>query len=138
MYVSARADNPDFADSSSLLAPTGHLSEFPTVTFGTQLTVRTTTLDTWRAEQQVDHVDLMWLDMQGAELLALRASPVTLNVTRAVVMEVFRQQLYAGAPLRREALGWMREQGFRAVIERVAVASGNVLFVREDAGTPRR
>jgi FkbM family methyltransferase len=137
MYVSADVDTPGCADSSSILAPTGHLTEFPAVTFGQRVTVRTTTLDRWRAECGVDRVDLMWLDMQGAELLALKAGSPTLAVTGAVMMEVSRKELYAGAPLYMEVRAWMRGQGFRPVIDRLALAAGNVLFIREDAGARR-
>jgi FkbM family methyltransferase len=130
MFISGHADDPDRTDSSSLLRPTGHLDEYPTVVFGQEITVTTTTLDVWRSESGVERIDLMWLDMQGGELAAVRSSPGTLAVTGAVLMEVSRRELYAGAPLYPEVVQWMATQGFRPAIDRVSATFGNMLFVR--------
>ncbi|MGY1769943.1 FkbM family methyltransferase [Blastococcus sp. SYSU D00813] len=130
MYLSDRTDDPGCTDSSSLLAPTGHLEAFPEVVFGAELQVPTTTMDAWLEAHPLPRIDLMWLDMQGAELAALEAGPRTLARTGAVLMEVSRKPLYAGAPLYDEVLRWLRGQGFRPVIDRVPVVFGNVLFVR--------
>lgn len=130
MHLSSHGRDDTRTDSSSLLVPTGHLDEFPSVSFHRSVDVPTITLDTWAVEVGVDYVDLMWLDMQGGELAALKAGSRILAATRAVMMEVSRTSLYAGAPLYAEVLAWMDQQGFAVAIDRVAVAFGNVLFVR--------
>ena len=71
----------------------------------------------------------MWLDLQGMELSVLQASPDVLARTLVVSMEVSRHELYEGGALYPEVITWMRSQGFEAVIDRVLVAFGNMLFV---------
>lgn len=117
-------------DSSSLLEPTGHLAEFPTIGFEQTVDVPCLTLSSWAAREGVERIDFMWLDMQGMELPVLKASPHMLEHTAAVVMEVSREELYANTPLRDEVVDWMTTQGFRVAIDRVAVTFGNMLFVR--------
>jgi FkbM family methyltransferase len=130
MHVSANVEGGYRPDSSSLLAPTGHLAEFPDVTFIETITVETLTLADWANHNGVDQIDFMWLDMQGMELSMLQASPQVLAKTSAVVMEVTKQHMYEGDPLHGEVLAWMSAQGFRAAIDRVPLRYGNVLFVR--------
>jgi FkbM family methyltransferase len=130
LHVSTNAEGGYRPDSSSLLSPTGHLREFPDVTFTETLTVETLTLSDWANREAVERIDFMWLDMQGMELSMLQASPQVLAQTTAVLMEVMRQHLYEGNPLYDEVLAWMGSQGFRAAIDRMPLRYGNVLFVR--------
>lgn len=130
MFISSAADGTDRPDSSSLLAPTGHLDEIPQVRFNTKVMVETWTLDDWAARESLQSVDLMWLDMQGLELSVLKASQKTLATASAVVMEVSRREMYAGSALYPEVVAWMEEAGFSLVIDRVSFLFGNALFVR--------
>lgn len=130
MHVGGHEAGAGGSDSSSLLTPTGHLDEFPGIRFDEQIEIQTTTLDEWFAEAGLERIDLMWLDMQGAELAALSSGLTALAATRAVMLEVSRRELFAGTPLYPEVMSWMRAQGFRPAVDRVAVAFGNVLFVR--------
>lgn len=45
-------------------------------------------LDEWAREQGVNHIDYMWLDMEGAELYMLRAAPEILQTVRALSCEL--------------------------------------------------
>ncbi len=130
MYVSSHPDGSFRPDSSSLMAPTGHLHEFDYVSFEQSTEVAVTTLDQWAQDAGVTAVDFLWLDMQGMELRALKAAPRILSTAKAVCLEVARTELYEQNPLYDEVLSWMREQGFRVAIDRVWVTFGNVLFVR--------
>jgi 2-O-methyltransferase len=130
-HVSANAEGGYRPDSSSLLAPTEHLEEFPDVTFTGTITVETLTLADWAHRECVERIDFMWLDMQGMELSMLRASPQVLAKTSAVLMEVTKQHMYEGNPLYGEVLAWMGTQGFRTAIDRMPLRYGNVLFVRD-------
>jgi hypothetical protein len=97
-----------------------------------------TTLDTWAEAHGVDHVDLMWLDMQGAEMRMLQAAPRLLATTRLVHMEVSLVELYADTPLYSEVRDWMEAHGLRVVAEALAWSDGgNVLFARYGDGLPR-
>lgn len=130
IHLSEGLAGEDRPDASSLLSPTGHLDHWPSIKFRRNVVVATTTLDDWAVEHDVSHIDLMWLDLQGMELQALRASPQLLSQTRAVYLEIWRQEMYAGAPLYGEVVNWMTAQGLGLVIDRVPRVSGNALFVR--------
>ena len=132
LHVSASAEGGYRPDSSSLLKPTGHLVEIPSVTFAEDITVDAVTLDDWAVQEEVYSVDLLWLDLQGMEMAVLNAAPNVLAHTQAVMMEVSRRELYAGSPLYPDVVRWMRARGFRPVIDRVWTLFGNILFLRGD------
>ena len=60
--------------SSSLLPPKEHLRQHPKVLFSESIQVTTTTLDTWAKHNGIKQIHLLWLDMQGFELAALKAT----------------------------------------------------------------
>ena len=116
--------------SSSLMPPHEHLTEHPDVHFAQKMLVQTTTIDQWASENNIKNVDLLWLDMQGYELVALKSSPHILSTVRAVYSEVNLKELYKGAPLYPEFRQWMKSHGFEVVREELAWEdAGNVLFV---------
>ena len=131
MHVSSGASD----GSSSLLAPKEHLTDHPDVFFDQTITVTTQTLDAWATTQHLDHVDLLWLDMQGFELEVLKASHTILPTVKAVHMEVSTRATYEGVPLYDEVKQWMQSQGFKVEVEAIPQGwdMGNVLFVRKTA-----
>lgn len=96
----------------------------------TEVTVRT--IDSWAQENNVDHIDFMWLDMQGNELQALKSAKSLLHTTKAIYTEVLKYPTYEGAPLYQEFKEWMQNEGFTAKIEReIYDEQVNILFVRK-------
>jgi 2-O-methyltransferase len=117
--------------SSSLLRPKEHLRDHPEVTFGQSTSVEVRTIDSWAAENGVDRVDFLWLDMQGLELPVLQAAPVILATVTAIYAEVSLVETYEGAPLYPELASWLEAAGFKVALERLPWKDmGNVLFVR--------
>lgn len=129
MFVSSGASN----GSSSLLSPTGHLIDHPDTFFNKTIAVQAMTIDDWAREREVSAIDLLWLDMQGAELAALKAAPRILKTVKAIHAEVSVREQYAGAPLYAEVRQWLAGQGFRVEAEALPPHwdGGNVLFVRD-------
>jgi FkbM family methyltransferase len=127
MYISGGSSDA----SSSLFAPKDHLNQWPTVTFPVTMEVNSITLDEWAEQQGVDHIDFMWLDMQGAELAMLKASPRILKTVKAIYTEVSYTELYEGCPLCAEVKEWLIAQGFVVIQEEIPYnQTGNILFVR--------
>lgn len=117
--------------SSSLLPPKEHLVEHPKTFFLSTIEVQTTTLDLWAMENRVNKVDLLWLDMQGCELPALKASPCILRKVLVIYIEVFLKELYEGVSLYQEVRQWLKDNGFRLEREELPWRdAGNALFVR--------
>lgn len=97
--------------ASSLFAPLEYLTQRPEVLFHTT-TVPTITLDSWAAEKNVTHIDFLWLDMQGPELLVLQAAPLILKTVKAILIEVNLTERFTGNPSYDEVKSWLESQGF--------------------------
>jgi FkbM family methyltransferase len=118
--------------SSSLLKPKEHLIDHPTVTFADHLTVQTSTLDDWAAQNGIASVDLLWLDMQGAELKMLAASKTILPTVKVIHSEVSTKETYEGTCTYNQLADFLKSKGFTVMIEAIPHGAdmGNVLFVR--------
>lgn len=105
-------------DYSSSLLPV--LLEEASMAGGFDLSVRERircrlrTLDDLLEEEQWNNqLDLLKLDVQGAELMVLRGATKTLASTRMVFTEVSFRPLYRGSSVFAEVYAYLREQGFR-------------------------
>lgn len=86
-------------DSSSLKRPTRHLEVHPWCEFTEGGRVKTMTLDaaTAHLDPSTD-IDLVWADVQGAQLEVIRGGGRTLARTRYLFIEVHPEPLYEGEP----------------------------------------
>ena len=99
--------------------------------YARDIEVQAATISDWAQAEGVDRIDFMWLDMEGMELSVLKAAGPVLTTVKVVCMEVTREERHVGTPLYGEVVAWMRNQGFRAAIDRVTLWFGNILFVRD-------
>jgi FkbM family methyltransferase len=128
IFVSSGASN----GSSSLLTPKEHIADHPDVHFRDKIKIKTITLDEWAVQNNVDHVDFAWLDMQGFELPVLKASRVIAKTLKVIYTEVSLKEMYEGSILYPELKQWMIESGFRIELEDMPFDDfGNVLFVKD-------
>lgn len=134
MYVSESLNNPGIpSQSSSLLAPKEHLNYCSHVLFKKVITVPVTTFDVWAEQNNIDHVDLMWLDMQGYELNALMASPKILSTVRVILTEVEHVEAYANQYQFEEVKSWLEGQGFEMIAQNNYCSwFEDALFVRKE------
>ncbi|MBD2209701.1 FkbM family methyltransferase [Nostoc linckia FACHB-104] len=58
-------------------------------------------------------IDLLKLDVQGAELMALKGAEKTLRQTKMIFTEVSFSQLYEGAPVFQEIYDYLHGKGFK-------------------------
>jgi len=65
--------------SGSIKKPTGHLTAHPWCKFDETKKIKTLTLDTWMLTQNIDHIDFIWADVQGAEGNLIKGGIQTLN-----------------------------------------------------------
>ena len=116
--------------SSSILAPTEVLEVFPEVDLSGSIVAPATTLDAWAEREGVEDVDLLWLDLQGAELMVLGQGERLLGRVQVAHLEVTTRPLYEGAATWSDVRAFMLSRGFREAIARVPLLTGNVLYVR--------
>jgi 2-O-methyltransferase len=88
---------PDGWDQSgSIRKPKEHLKQFPWCKFENKIIIATKTLDTWCREHQVDNIDFMWVDVQGAEVDLIRGAQSALQRTRFLYTEYSNKEAYEG------------------------------------------
>jgi FkbM family methyltransferase len=115
--------------SSSLLPPDQHLIVHPWVRFDEVVEVETETLAQFCASENIHGIDLLHLDVQGAELKILTGAGAMLDRTKVVWLEVERIPLYRGQPLADEVELFMTEHGFTKARQRVDLVSGDQLYL---------
>lgn len=122
--------SPELGAVSSLLEPTTLKQEKPNITFE-KIEVSTITLDNWAQQHKIEKIDFLWLDLQGHELAALKASTTILKTVKAIYTEATLEPRYEGQVLYPELKKWLENQGFHVVAEHFHHKTwGNVLLVK--------
>lgn len=102
--------------SGSLRKPTGHLEHFPDVHFDQSSPVECFSLDSIFESEWLTKIDLLWVDIQGAENLMIAGGKTALSHTRYLFMEVENVELYEGEALKTDLVallpGWTVLQEF--------------------------
>jgi len=97
--------------ASSLFVATG---DYPVETyFQNRVEVDCTRLDDLCEKLQIDAIDLIWMDLQGAELIALQSAGVLLEKVRYIYTEVSHRPIYKGQCLFDDVDAFLTAQGFR-------------------------
>jgi FkbM family methyltransferase len=92
-----RAGRPDGWDlSGSIRKPKEHSEVAPWCRFDREITVEVRRLDSWAEEEQIQRIDLIWADVQGAEIDLIRGAERVLAKTRFFYTEYSNRELYEG------------------------------------------
>lgn len=114
--------------SSSCLPLELHSAYYPDITVSRTYDVHTTTID----DLNID-VDMINIDIQGAELRALMGAERTLRNVKWIYTEISVEPLYAGQVLEPELNAWLAERGFEQTLKSMTpYAWGDALYVRTD------
>jgi FkbM family methyltransferase len=108
--------NNDGASNSMFKMKRGEDDKFASVLeTGEVLTLPVNTLDTALKSAGIDPktVDVLVLDVQGAELLCLKGAMETLASAKYLESEVSRDPVYEGGVLLAELEPWLAQRGFR-------------------------
>ena len=109
--------------SGSIIEPSGHLEYFPTITFAETAEVECFTLNEIFEHENIEKIDLLWVDIQGAERDMIAGGRKALAHTRYCFMEAEDVELYAGQALKPELIslmsGWklIEDFGFNILLE---------------------
>lgn len=103
-----------FDQSSSLLKLKKHAEIYPSIVEERAIQVPCTTIDELLGERR-NQIELINMDIQGAELLALQGARQTLPHVTCILTEVNRAEMYAGCGLMPELDHYLRAFQFRRV-----------------------
>ncbi len=81
----------------------------------TAVTVPCVTLDDFCARSGLAVIDVIWMDLQGAELKALQGFSDRLRSTRYISIELTHREIYAGQPLFNEVDTFLQSFGFERI-----------------------
>jgi FkbM family methyltransferase len=133
-YISEKPTQPNQPfQAGSLHKPTGRLSRSP-VRYPNTITVPTITLDSWAEQHSINHIDFLWLDVQGHVLPILQAAQHMLVTMKLLYLEVEFIEAYEHQSLYQEIKTWLEAQGFMEIARdfenQESWFYGNVLFRR--------
>lgn len=135
-YVSEKPNKPGIASQAgSLRAPKERLQHSPII-FPHNIMVPTITITDWAQQNSIDHVDMLWLDMQGQELNVLKSiSSELLATVKVIHTEVGFIEAYEGQPTYNIVKEWLEKKGFTEVARDFENTTdwffGNIVVVKE-------
>lgn len=123
-------DNPIFEGASSLLSPTKRKElDYQ----GPKIDVPCVILDDWALENNVDHIDFMWLDLEGVELHVLKSSPRILNTVKVIYTETNLTDLRIGITEFTELRTFLESSGFKLLAHwYYEWNQGDAIFVKKE------
>lgn len=102
--------------SGSIRKPTGHLEHIPWCTFPFKTVVPAYTLDEIFRREWLMKIDLLWVDIQGAERDMIAGGRIALSRTHYLFMEAEEIEMYEGQASKAELIamlpGWTLMQDF--------------------------
>jgi FkbM family methyltransferase len=134
-FVSSLNSNPspnsiaDGLRSSSLFSPGKHLAIYTNVLFDNSTYINCITLDIFCKQHEINHIDFIQMDVQGAELLVLRGGMNALKKTDVIWLEVSNIDLYSNQPKANDIHNFMKSNGFKLLIDALGEVYGDRLYV---------
>lgn len=97
------------------------------------LQVNGTNLDEWASTNKVNHIDFMWLDMEGNEYHVLNSAPTILKTVKVIISEVNFREFRKGTTQYIDLYNLLVNNGFKLYkIWGNLQWQGTALFVRAD------
>lgn len=135
MYVSKVKDDTmnagdwDYGNkSSSLLKPHSHIDIVDFIHFPTEIKVKTATLKEVLTQNNLLKIDILQLDVQGAELLVLKGLGSRIKDVRLIWLEVSSVELYCKQPLAKDIDEYLHAHGFYLLKDDTTGISGDRLY----------
>jgi FkbM family methyltransferase len=119
--------------SSSLLRPTTLMQRIvPWLRFEQSIDVPTITLDRIADQNEIRQVDILHMDIQGAELLAFQGAQRLLNRIGVIWVEVADCQIYQDQPSSALITEFLAGFGFSLTLRSVSQGLGDHLYVNSN------
>jgi len=114
--------------SSSLLKPEKVSKTHPWLKFEEIINVKTNTLELYCQKNNIKDIDILHLDVQGAELKVLKGAKNYIDNIKLIWLEVEQIELYKDQPLKKEIEDFLNSK-FIKLIDSVDNISGDQLWI---------
>ncbi len=126
--VTSHADGNIGASSLFVANPDYPYEKF----YQNKITVESITLKRWAEEAGVRHIDIMWIDLQGAEMKAFCGMGDLISRTKIIHTEVEFREVYLGQPLFKDIDRYLAAKGFCLLKLDSSDWFGNAVYIRKD------
>ena len=117
------------SQSTSLLPLGSHASNYPNITVRREIPVTTVRLDELVGDESYLFVNL---DIQGAELEALKGMGKLLGSVKVIYTEVNKEEVYESCALVADIDKWLAERGFQRILTKwTSKGWGDAIYIRE-------
>jgi FkbM family methyltransferase len=98
-----------------------------------RILVEAITLEKWAKAAEVNKIDILWMDLQGAELKALKGLGNLIKNVKVIYTEVEYKEMYIGQPLFDDINQYIVSHGF-SLHKQMNICEwfGNALYIRDD------
>lgn len=123
-------DNLIYEGASSLL----EASEWMEIHYqGPKLEVSCVVLDDWCQANGIDHLDFMWLDLEGLELQVLKSSPKILTKVKVIYAETNFLKFRKGMTQFKDLKNFLERAGFQMLSHWYAEGfQGDAIFIKKE------
>ena len=137
-YRKMRGTDRNSTGQSSICRVISHSKKYPWLSFNKSIEVTTIKLDTWIKKSGLNAVDIMWVDVQGAERLVIEGAANTLRMVKYLQIEYGETSAYPDAMTRIETIELLSGYGFEVAPEYSDTRQrGDLLFVNAGASDHR-
>jgi FkbM family methyltransferase len=127
--VMMNVENDNKGQSSSILKPKLHITQYPWIKFKEQEEVEIDLLDNISYDREL--YDFMHIDVQGYELEVLKGAVESLKFINEIECEVNTEELYEGCPMMGEIDLFLEEQGFKRIsVDLIGKNWGDAVYTR--------
>jgi len=116
--------------SSSMLKFGTHKKQHPSVRFIDEIKLVTTRIDSIYDRYEFPELQFLNVDLQGADLFAIKSMGEILHNFKWVYVEVNKDHVYENCPLVREVNEYLAKFGFKGVEEKWVGNWGDKLYIR--------
>jgi FkbM family methyltransferase len=97
-----------------------------------KIVVESTTLKKWALNSRTEGIDIVWIDLQGAELRAFHGMEDLIEKVKIIYTEVEFKQMYLDQPLFADIDRFLRSKGFRLLNITPCDWFGNAVYVQKE------
>jgi FkbM family methyltransferase len=115
--------------SSSLLEPSKYLMDNSFLTFKETIEVETITLKSFCKKHQINAIDFIHMDVQGAELMVLEGTDDLISAVKAIWLEVSTIDFYHNQPLVQDIKKFLNKNGFILLKNELHGEQGDQLYI---------